>query len=427
MIVLFRAKNVLHEITRRVTWDGRAASPFAAAARNGMRALPTRKRRSECKIQVILTQVSDVAKKIVNDDFNGVVLDPCREETMTVIIDVVKHALMITSFVFVMMLAIEYLNVLTRGDWGKRVRGHRWAQYFLAGFLGATPGCLGTFAIVSLYTHRVITAGALVAVMIATSGDESFVMLVKFPGKAMLLFGILLVLGIIFGAVVDLFCGYRRSAQNLPCDSTLIIHEEARCDCFSKEQILAQWQHCSLYRGALSFFLVLFLLGILSGEIGQAESGWIRGTLLFSAMIGLFIISTVPDHFLEDHLWNHVAKQHIWRIFLWTLCTLLVMHILVVEYDLEVWVREGNFSLLVLLVIACLVGIIPESGPHLIFVMLFAEGKVPFSILLASSIVQDGHGMLPVLAHSRRAFFAVKAVKFVIGLFAGLLGFFMGW
>ncbi|MCK4348834.1 MAG: hypothetical protein KAW47_09485, partial [Thermoplasmatales archaeon] len=50
------------------------------------------------------------------------------------------------------------------------------------------------------------------------------------------------------------------------------------------------------------------------------------------------------------------------------------------------------------LLIASLIAIIPEFGPHLVFVTMFAKGLIPFSVLLASSIVQDGHGMLPLLS-----------------------------
>lgn len=58
-------------------------------------------------------------------------------------------------------------------------------------------------------------------------------------------------------------------------------------------------------------------------------------------------------------------------------------------------------------------------GPHLVFVTIFAEDVVPFSVLLASSIVQDGHGMLPMLAHSRRAFIVIKLVNLIVGLAIG--------
>jgi len=44
-----------------------------------------------------------------------------------------------------------------------------------------------------------------------------------------------------------------------------------------------------------------------------------------------------------------------------------------------------------------------------------------FSVLLTSSIVQDGHGMLPLLAHSRRAFVAIKLINLLVGLVLGLI------
>jgi hypothetical protein len=58
---------------------------------------------------------------------------------------------------------------------------------------------------------------------------------------------------------------------------------------------------------------------------------------------------------------------------------------------------------------------------------MFAKGLIPFSILLTSSVVQDGHGMLPLLAHSRRAFVAVKLINLLVGLAVGALSMALGW
>jgi hypothetical protein len=68
-----------------------------------------------------------------------------------------------------------------------------------------------------------------------------------------------------------------------------------------------------------------------------------------------------------------------------------------------------------------LFGLIPESGPHLLFVTMYERGIAPLSVLVTSSIVQDGHGMLPLLAHSRLDFLKVKAINLVAGLLAGAL------
>jgi hypothetical protein len=78
------------------------------------------------------------------------------------------------------------------------------------------------------------------------------------------------------------------------------------------------------------------------------------------------------------------------------------------------------------MLIACLVGLIPESGPHMMFVTLFAAGTIPFGILLSSSVVQDGHGMLPLLAESKRSFLFVKMINFAVGLLVGLACYAIG-
>lgn len=76
---------------------------------------------------------------------------------------------------------------------------------------------------------------------------------------------------------------------------------------------------------------------------------------------------------------------------------------------------------------AVVAGIISESGPHLVFVMLYADGLIPFSVFLASSISQYGHGMLPLLSYTVQDSFLIKASNLAaalgIGGLACLLGF----
>ena len=95
------------------------------------------------------------------------------------------------------------------------------------------------------------------------------------------------------------------------------------------------------------------------------------------------------------------------------------MYFVMMYIDVEGWISSILF---VVLLLAILIGIIPESGPHFIFVTLFASGAIPFSILLASTIVQDGHGMLPLLAESKKGFLAVKVIimffAFIVGVIA---------
>lgn len=335
--------------------------------------------------------------------------------------ELVMTSIMITGFVLAMMLLIEFLNVYSAGRWQQQLAHHRAGQYLLAAFLGATPGCLGAFAAVAMYSHGVLTIGALVAAMVATSGDEAFVMFALFPAQALVLTGWLFLIGIATGVAVDVFV--RRRAISEP-EQCLQLHLPDRCDCFPAGSFLRQWRECSAARGTLSVVLGLFVLGIATGRIGPQEWNWIRVSLFCVSALALGIVATVSEHFLERHLWEHIARKHAPRIFLWTLGSLFAMYLLTDVLHLEGAIRSGRW---VVLLVACLIGLIPESGPHLIFVTMYAQGVVPFSVLLASSISQDGHGMLPMLAHSTRDFIVVKSIAFAAALLVGGIAMALGW
>jgi hypothetical protein len=340
-------------------------------------------------------------------------------------IEVLKQALIITLFVFVMMTLTDYINVVTRGQLSHTVRGGRWRQYFVASFLGVTPGCLGAFLNVSFYVHGLLSLGAITAGMIATSGDEAFVMLAMFPDKALILFGVLFFLAIASGWLVDKVASALRIK---PCEACQLqqVHSEdvERCRCFSREEILPQLKSISLPRLLILLTLVLFAITVIIGILGPAEWNWQRIILVTMLPIAIFITTTVPEHYLREHIWDHIVKRHLWRVFLWTFGALLVVDLGLKYWNLESFVQA---HMVWVLVIASLVAIIPESGPHLIFVAMFADGLIPFSVLLASSIVQDGHGMLPLLSYSIRDSLIIKAFNLIIGLGLGLSLYMLGW
>lgn len=388
------------------------------------------------------------------------------------ILETIKHAIMITAFVMAMMLIIEFINVQTKGKWLSPLREKGWLQILFAAFLGATPGCLGTYTAVSLYSHRVFSFAALVTALIATSGDEAFIMLSTMPNTAIKLFLIIFLISILVGGILYIFMKNKNFMKQT--EDHLEIHEE-KTDCISsdKKTIIQNFKHISFQRAILLVAIGLFLIGLLSGEFGhvhgiipapeaetevsniialdQSHDGhdhsheghndskkeisdshqhsgfqwdWISGTYLFISLIVLIIISIVNDHFLEEHLWGHIIKKHFFKIFLWTLAALLAIHFLNTYINMDEWVKA---NLITILIIAALIGVIPQSGPHYIFILLFMQGVIPFSILLTNSIVQDGHGAIPLLAESKRSFIIAKLVNLLIGLIVGFLGLYFGF
>jgi len=341
------------------------------------------------------------------------------------------HALMITVFVFVMMLLIDFIDAASKRRMSNIIKGGQWRQYTLASFLGSTPGCLGAFMNVSLYVHGMISFGAIVGGMIATSGDEAFVMLSQFPGTALALFLLLFILGVLFAWVSDKLVPVLRI---VPCESCAEIeceeglpgteHEEKISDIFRPANILKNFRTFSFTRFLLLVLIVSFLVLVLTGTLGPSAWGWKRITFLSLSICTLYIISLCSEHYLQSHIWEHIIKKHLFRVFLWSFGALLFVHWGLAFWNLNVFIHE---HMIWVFLIGALIGLIPESGPHLIFVMMYAQGLIPFSVLFTTSFVQDGHGMLPLLSYSLKDSALIKVFNLVFGLVSGGFIFALGF
>jgi len=386
---------------------------------------------------------------------------------MHLFIDILRNSILITGLVVVMMMMIESLNIESKGLIFKGLKKTRFGQVVIAALLGSIPGCMGGFATVSLYTHRMFSFGALVAMMIASSGDESFVMLAMIPRQALILFAVLFVIAVIVGYATDLIndrIHLRRCSEHdhsncgveTECTDGYVIHESTPPHPDHRDGQHKQTRHFGWKRICMLTGLAVFIVALASGQLAHdhehadchegchevheechevhegchevhegsheehsinlLDEQWMNVIFAGLSIIVLIVLIFASDHFVEKHLWDHVVRKHLPTIFAWTFGVLLVLGIGLQYVDIDRWISE-NTALMILL--ATLIGIIPESGPHLIFVTLFATGVVPFPVLLASSISQDGHASIPLLAESRKSFLWAKLINCVVAAGAG--------
>jgi len=372
-------------------------------------------------------------------------------------IEILKNTISITVFVTVMMLVIEFFNIKTRGVWSESLQKNKFLQIILATFLGLIPGCLGAYTVVSMYTHGILSFGALVASMIATFGDEAFIMFALIPSAAIKISIAIFIIAIVVGVISNFIFKNKIKSKN----KHFHIHKNELCDTYEKRGIIYNLRNISFVRATLTFSILLFLFFVIANSSGHSNSininlmeksatevnisqtehsettnitahteehkehshnAWVKITFIIILLIALAIIITVPEHFLEEHLWKHVIKKHFLKVFLWTFGVLALVFVLQKYIDIETLISD---NLYIILIVAVLVGIIPESGPHLIFVSLFITGTIPISILLANSIVQDGHGALPLFAEDKKSFFIMKLINVIVGFLVGFLGLFL--
>ena len=419
--------------------------------------------------------------------------------------DILRNSILITGLVVVMMMMIESLNIESKGLFFRGLRKTKTGQVVIGAVLGAIPGCMGGFATVSLYTHRMLSFGALVAMMIASSGDESFIMLAMIPEQALILFAILFIIAIIVGIITDKIYD-RHHAKGCHKHHHEDCGVETDCDGFELHEHACEHDHdtavsnhdtviSSEARGRVEksrhygwkriimfIGLAVFITALATGHLGHDHSAhaghdhaghthteactcdhhhdtcahdtcdhdtslrgiedavadresrmsdgesisshsinllsedWMNVLFAGLSVIILFVLLFASDHFVDEHLWEHIICKHLPSIFAWTFGVLLVLGIALQYIDIDNWI-SSNTALMILL--ATLIGIIPESGPHMIFVTLFATGVVPFPVLLASSISQDGHASIPLLAESKKSFIWAKLINCAVALLAG--------
>lgn len=336
------------------------------------------------------------------------------ENIPEVLLNTLGESIEICLLVVAMMTLIEIFNVSTQGKLFKGLEKYRFGQIPIAAALGLLPGCLGGFAGVSLYSHRIIGFGALIAMLIATTGDESFVMLAKFPGKALMIMGGLFLLGTAVGYIAEYIASTLRKEgkiNDIGSDRLLNdkyeIHE---CDCghshephhdhdnehgdkqCDEQRSLDKHQSHEPVNGHASH----------SHSHHSDESLWHHKIM----------------HFIKEHVWKHVIKRHLPTIFAWTYGVLALFGILSLYIDLDTWINDNTWLMILL---ATIIGLIPESGPHLIFVSTFAAGILPFPVLLANCIAQDGHACLPLIAENKKSWLIVKGIKTILALAAGYI------
>ncbi|MBO4771976.1 MAG: arsenic efflux protein [Bacteroidales bacterium] len=348
--------------------------------------------------------------------------------------DVVGQIVVITFFVLSMIMVLEYLNVFSKGHVHSFMQRNKSLQILISAFLGVIPGCIGTYTAVSLYTHNVIGFGALIANLIATTGDEAFWMMSKMPDKALLIFVGLFALAVVAGYVTNIFVSKRSNSCGQ--ESHFVLHTTHDHHHSLHGNIIENLRHISAHRLILLVSIIVFIVLTLCGFLGEhhhhdgeteIEASEEKFNFIVSIIsmvlsaVTLFVIVRVPEHFLEDHIWHHVIGQHFWKILTWTSIALVLVFVVKEVCDIKTWVEqfsEGSVYVFCM-VAAILIGLIPESGPHAVFIMLYCNGVMPLGALLANCIVQDGHGAIPLFAESKKDFFIVKGIKVVLAAAVG--------
>ncbi|MGC9316455.1 MAG: putative manganese transporter [Armatimonadota bacterium] len=381
-------------------------------------------------------------------------------DLVRILLDAAEGAfLQVGVFVGAMLLFFGYLNYRAAGGVIDAIRRHERFQVPIGALLGSSPGCGGAIFVMPLYLRGTVTYGTVVATLIATMGDSSFVIIARMPRQAICIHLIALVVGIGVGYAIDA-CGVgagRVQPQHiqvvsadgpesgewphlghLPGDSVgRALHPEGH-------EMPGTVGYEITHRGYGLYWIVCaigFILGIIILTQRNVVE-WIGFDL--NRLVGLtgFVLSviwliagrhTVADDThaeLEEKVASlketfiHDAHETAFVTF-WVFVAYGAYELFMHSAQLDLQALVAHAGVLPVIVTAC-IGLIPGCGPQIIVVTLYTEGVIPFSALVAHTLSQDGDALFPIIAMSPRTALRLTVTTTVPALLMGLLLYVVG-
>lgn len=334
----------------------------------------------------------------------------------------------VSIFVAVTLAGFYLLDRLFKANLTSLLNQRSLLQVPVAAFLGALPGCGGAIIVVMQFVHGKMSFGALVAVLISTMGDAAFLLLATKPEIALVVYGLSMTAGIIFGYIINLIHGY----------------DYMKSDTVNLHSLTAEVPKISPM--LIQLFLVLLVPGSILGLLGafQLNTDALFGPLaaleptkwigFMGAMVCLAVWMSQPLNSWsarfakKDELFSiretvvaETSFISVWVIIGFVLYE-LVVHFMGLDLQAQ-FMRLGMFGPL----LAIVIGFIPGCGPQILVTSLYINGVVPLSSLLANAISNDGDALFPAIALAPKA--AIKATIYsaIPAFLLGYTAFFLGW
>ncbi len=303
------------------------------------------------------------------------------EEIGKILLEAFGDTAKILPFLFI----VYYLIELFEFKCAKKIQNNRLLKGNMSPIFGAVVGCVPQcgFSVVSadLFTKRVISVGALVAVFIATS-DEALPLMISNPKSIkwlLLLLGIKILFAILVGFIAIGLYKLIFKKQKAYINEDVHNHADEGLHNEEKENVVAEAQ---------------------AKEIDERESELAHGGCC--------------HHHVETKSfdWLH-PLLHCLKIALFVLIINIVFGLIIG------WVGEDNLaefltkSIYVQPLLACLIGLIPNCASSVVLTELFLlKGGITFGALLTGLCVNAGLGIIVLLKQNKN----IKENVFILAM-----------
>jgi hypothetical protein len=331
-------------------------------------------------------------------------------------------------FVAVLVALVGWLRWRQGDRVGEVLARHaRWAP-LLGAMLGVSPGCAGAILVMPLFARGSVSFGTVVAALVATMGDSSWIVIAHDPVFALRIHALLFVVGTCTGYLVDTV-GLRPRAR-----ATVPVAVPARSPVPTPVVAglgsgpTAFWG----LSGAGSLVAVPVAFQLVDAPALTALAGGLDPYLLIGVAGTLTALAVVvharryprvagTDTSLRGILGDGARE---------TSMVVVGVAVAYVVWEVVRAVTGFDGSQLALggvvgVLIGACVGLIPGCAVQIAFTSLYLVGAMPLPTLVANALSQDGDALLPLIPLDRRGALLATVVTTVPGLAVG--GLFLLW
>lgn len=349
-------------------------------------------------------------------------------------------------------------TALARARWGHRIEAwlarHRRLGPVVGALLGVSPGCGGAIVVAPLYLRGDVSFGAVVATLTATMGDSSFVLLSTAPRTAIALHALLLVVGAVTGALVDL-AGIDPRTRRRPSveptrrpDPGVGTRRASTVGAAAGVADLAGGLLVRFPSPALLGFWTLLAIGFalsvpltLAGtDPGSLTAAGVDLPLVVGAVGAAACVAVTtagrrrrgrrgsgraavppvgacgrPPTALRPALLDAARETAFVTTWVTVAFVAWALALAATGWDPAALATGG----LVGVAVGAAVGLVPGCGPQILVTGLYAQGAIGFPVLVANALSQDGDALFPMLAYDRRSALWVTGLTTVPALLVG--------
>lgn len=212
---------------------------------------------------------------------------------LDILIDTIIDNLKIFPFLFITYLALEYIENKTAGKTLNLISKAGKAGPFIGAICGAVPQCGFSVVASNLFSARIISLGALIAIYLSTSDEMLPIMISQSVSPFLItkIIGYKILCGLCFGFFIDLIYNRLKHQEDETVDiETLCQNEHCHCETSIFKSALHHSIHITLF-----IFIISLILNLIMNYFGDhiQNSNLLQIPLVGELICGL--IGLIPN------------------------------------------------------------------------------------------------------------------------------------